>query len=60
MLFLEGVVIFSQESRELQMNKQTMSVSNTEASWETKKIELSKKRETSVDPGELLMTPKVP
>lgn len=42
------------------MNKQTMRVSDTEASWETKKIELSKKRETSVDPGELLMTPKVP
>lgn len=43
MLFLEGVVVFSQESRELQMNKQMVRVNDTEAPWETKKIELSTK-----------------
>lgn len=43
MLFLEGVVVFSQESRELQMNKQMVRVNDTEALWETKKIELSTK-----------------
>lgn len=43
MLFLEGVVAFSKESRELQVNKQMMRVNNTETPWETKKIELSTK-----------------
>lgn len=43
MLFLEGVVVFNQESRELQMNKQMVRVNDTEAPWETKKIELSTK-----------------